>query len=320
MRAGAAFQRATSWHRRPPSLASGGNIEHQSTPPIRHFLWLVRRAGAFAVDLRRLRLRLYFQRLCQVAAARLRRLARFGLARFLAGRISLFRPRHRQRPARRPLRLAPAGGRRHDSDRPWPRRRRASRAVFEVYAAYGLGVGLGVGCAYVPAVGAVQRWFVRRRGFASGLAVSGIGVGTLVDAAAGRTPDRDCWAGAAPISCSASRRRRWWGTGAADRERSARPRPRSRWRSAPAGSATGRRQALRSRRDPSRRFISALRRLPDLLVRRVCAVRPSRALRRTTALPPASAVLLLGVIGVGSTAGRFFLGGLADRMGRGFPC
>ena len=35
-----------------------------------------------------------------------------------------------------------------------------------------------------------------------------------------------------------------------------------------------------------------------------------------TALPPASAVLLLGVIGVGSTAGRFFLGGLADRMGR----
>jgi MFS family permease len=29
-----------------------------------------------------------------------------------------------------------------------------------------------------------------------------------------------------------------------------------------------------------------------------------------------SAVLLLGAIGVGSTAGRFFLGGLADRMGR----
>jgi len=32
----------------------------------------------------------------------------------------------------------------------------------------GWGVGLGVGCAYVPAIGAVQRWFVRRRGFASG--------------------------------------------------------------------------------------------------------------------------------------------------------
>jgi MFS family permease len=56
----------------------------------------------------------------------------------------------------------------------------AARSLTEVYAAYGLGVGLGVGCAYVPALGAVQRWFVRPRGFASGLAVSGIGVGTLV--------------------------------------------------------------------------------------------------------------------------------------------
>jgi OFA family oxalate/formate antiporter-like MFS transporter len=55
----------------------------------------------------------------------------------------------------------------------------AARSLAEVYAAYGLGVGLGVGCSYVPAVGAVQRWFARRRGFASGLAVSGIGVGTL---------------------------------------------------------------------------------------------------------------------------------------------
>src|SRR5450631_331749 len=55
-----------------------------------------------------------------------------------------------------------------------------ARSPTEVYVAYGLGVGLGVGCSYVPALGAVQRWFVKRRGFASGLAVSGIGVGTLV--------------------------------------------------------------------------------------------------------------------------------------------
>src|SRR5690242_16841680 len=55
-----------------------------------------------------------------------------------------------------------------------------ARSLAEVYAAYGLGIGLGVGCSYVPAIGAVQRWFVRRRGFASGIAVSGIGVGTLV--------------------------------------------------------------------------------------------------------------------------------------------
>lgn len=49
-----------------------------------------------------------------------------------------------------------------------------------VFASYVLGVGLGVGCAYVPALAAVQRWFSRQRGLASGLAVSGIGVGTLL--------------------------------------------------------------------------------------------------------------------------------------------
>ncbi|HXI77505.1 MAG TPA: MFS transporter, partial [Steroidobacteraceae bacterium] len=55
-----------------------------------------------------------------------------------------------------------------------------ARTLTQVYVAYGLGIGLGVGFSYVPALGAVQRWFVKRRGFASGLAVSGIGVGTLV--------------------------------------------------------------------------------------------------------------------------------------------
>src|SRR6202047_931080 len=56
----------------------------------------------------------------------------------------------------------------------------AAQSLLQVYLAYGLGGGPGLGCAYVPAIGAVQRWFVRRRGFASGLAVSGIGVGTLL--------------------------------------------------------------------------------------------------------------------------------------------
>jgi MFS family permease len=35
-----------------------------------------------------------------------------------------------------------------------------ARSLTEVYIAYGLGVGLGVGASYVPAIGAVQRWFV----------------------------------------------------------------------------------------------------------------------------------------------------------------
>ena len=60
----------------------------------------------------------------------------------------------------------------------------ASQAVslWQIYLGYGVGVGVGVGLSYVPSIAAVQRWFVRRRGTASGIAVAGIGVGTLVGA------------------------------------------------------------------------------------------------------------------------------------------
>jgi MFS family permease len=51
--------------------------------------------------------------------------------------------------------------------------------MWQIYAIYGLGTGVGVGFVYVPAVGVVQRWFVRKRGLASGIAVTGIGLGTL---------------------------------------------------------------------------------------------------------------------------------------------
>ena len=48
------------------------------------------------------------------------------------------------------------------------------------YLTYGIGVGIGVACAYVPMVATVGLWFVRRRTAALGVAVAGIGVGTLV--------------------------------------------------------------------------------------------------------------------------------------------
>lgn len=57
-----------------------------------------------------------------------------------------------------------------------------ARSLWQVYLGYSLGVGVGVGFSYVPSVAAVQRWFVRRRGTASGIAVAGIGVGTLIGA------------------------------------------------------------------------------------------------------------------------------------------
>ena len=54
------------------------------------------------------------------------------------------------------------------------------QSMWHIQAAFAVGIGGGVGLGYVPAVGAVQKWFDRRRGLASGLAVSGIGAGTLV--------------------------------------------------------------------------------------------------------------------------------------------
>ena len=44
---------------------------------------------------------------------------------------------------------------------------------------YGVAVGIGSGAIYVPLLGLIQRWFYRRRGLASGIATTGVGIGTL---------------------------------------------------------------------------------------------------------------------------------------------
>jgi MFS family permease len=193
-----------------------------------------------------------------------------------------------------------------------------ARSITEVYAAYGLGIGLGVGCSYVPALGAVQRWFVRRRGLASGVAVSGIGVGTLVmPPLAAFFIDAVGWRGAwlalaglaivigAGMSClienDPSRRGQY-----PDGD----PAP-----SAPqsAGSTAGMSlaEALRSRRFVSL-YLACLICSFAVFVPFVHLV--PYAMDYGVARP--SATLLLGMIGIGSTGGRFVLGGLADRTGR----
>lgn len=48
------------------------------------------------------------------------------------------------------------------------------------YITYGLGAGLAGACAYIPMVATVGGWFERHRASAVGVAVAGIGVGTLV--------------------------------------------------------------------------------------------------------------------------------------------
>ena len=192
-----------------------------------------------------------------------------------------------------------------------------AQTLLQVYAAYGIGVGLGIGCSYVPSVGAVQRWFLRRRGFASGLAVSGIGVGTLVvPPLASLLIDALGWRetylvlGVVAIVAGAGMAilieddpgRRGLGVDGDPPTVAARAQA-----SAPdsVGSAI-----------TSRRFIglyaSCFICSFGLFVPFVHLVPYALDYGITSS----AAVLLVGAIGVGSTAGRFLLGGLADRLGR----
>ncbi len=56
----------------------------------------------------------------------------------------------------------------------------AAPALWVVYLGHGLGVGCAAACSFVPLVAAVSGWFTRYRTIAVGVAVSGIGVGTLI--------------------------------------------------------------------------------------------------------------------------------------------
>ena len=193
----------------------------------------------------------------------------------------------------------------------------AARTLVEVYLAYGVGIGVGVGAAYVPALGAVQRWFIKRRGFASGLAVSGIGVGTLV------VPPVASW-----LIDAFGWRRTYLILGVATA----------------VGGALG---AVLLESDPSRRGLApdGAARAPGAAHGTVAGASVREALGSPTfrllyaaclvaafalfvpfvhlvpyavarGIDKKFAVLLVGLIGVGSTAGRFVLGGVADRMGR----
>ncbi len=192
-----------------------------------------------------------------------------------------------------------------------------ARTIYEVYAAYGLGVGLGIGCAYVPAIGAVQRWFLKRRGFASGIAISGIGVGTLVmPPLASWLIEWLGWRGAyltlgglaAVIGVGMS-----WLIANDPRDKGTGPDGAPLEVGQPGAVRTGASvgEAVRSPQFAALYaaclicsfgvFVPFVHLVPYALDHQV---------------DQSAAVLLLGAIGIGSTLGRFFLGGLADRIGR----
>ncbi len=211
--------------------------------------------------------------------------------------------------------------------------------LYSIYVAYGLGIGLGVAMAYTPSMGAVQPWFLRRRGLASGIASSGIGAGTLVvpllaawliDAFDWRAAMR----GLALFSLVVGLAAAWL----LDRDPAARGLAPDGDHIGPdhptdTGSTAQARPASRSTPSIARTATS----LPGLPLRETIRSRRFHwlyaaalfagapmfvpfahlsAAARDVGIGDAQAVALVGLIGIGSLVGRFAIGALADRLGR----
>jgi MFS family permease len=193
-----------------------------------------------------------------------------------------------------------------------------AEALWQVYLGFGLGIGIGIGISYVPSVGAVQRWFFRQRGLASGIAVAGIGASTLV------TPkiaewliDAYGWRGAYLVlggfAVLAA------GTAGLFLDNSP-----QRHGFLPDGgiASTG---SFSKHSAAGVALAPALRSKPFLLLYAAVFCTSFGLFLPFAHLTPfaedrgishATAVTLFTLVGIGSTFGRFLLGGLADRMGR----
>jgi MFS family permease len=180
---------------------------------------------------------------------------------------------------------------------------------------YGGLVGLGLGLAYVPAIAAVQRWFTRRRGLASGLALSGIGLGTALVPVVAELPARlgGDWRDALLV-CGALVALGGMGGAALlagpppDRRV---PGPDGEAAAVPATEGVALRDALGSRD-------FALLYGGTLLVSAPIALPFAHlvASAQDTGLPRGEALALVGLVGLGSLPGRVVMGLLADRLGR----
>jgi MFS family permease len=189
--------------------------------------------------------------------------------------------------------------------------------VITLFLSYGLLLGLGVGLANVPALAAVQRWFLIKRGLATGLASAGMGVGTflvpiLKDFLSGFGDWRAiflCCAAlailvglAGALLLDAQPERHGMGPDGTRLNPASAPRP---------AEGLSLRQALRSRG-----FQYAL--LGTLLVSMPVSA-PLMLLvgsAEVRGLSHQQAIGLLGLVGAGSLSGRFILGAAADRLGR----
>lgn len=188
-------------------------------------------------------------------------------------------------------------------------------ALWHVYVGYGLGVGVGIGFAYVPSVAALQRWFLRRRGLATGIAVAGIGVGTMaappfaqamIDSYGWR--DAYLWLGAIALLTALF--------AALTLLRS----PQA-YGQHPDGDST----STGTHDHAGATLADAARSLPFWLLFVACAANSFGlfipyvhlvAYVRDAGLGEAYGVTLIALLGLGSTVGRFAFAGLAHRVGR----
>jgi MFS family permease len=192
-------------------------------------------------------------------------------------------------------------------------------ALWQVYAGFGLGIGFGIGFSFVPAIAAVQRWFVQRRGLASGIAVSGIGFGTLImPLLAAELIDRIGWRGAWIVLALAVAM--VGGVAALFIDNSP-----ERHGALPDGGVVSFNARLGlgpvegvSLREAvtSRAFIALYLSLVSIWIGASIPFVHLVPYAEDHGLSHGTAVAIFGAVGVGSALGRFALGGIADRIGR----
>jgi MFS family permease len=191
-------------------------------------------------------------------------------------------------------------------------------ALWQMYLTYSVCVGLGIGCLYVPAVSAVQQWFHRRRGFATGIAVAGIGAGNLAGppiaaaliAAVGWRSAYSVLGVAAvallAIACVGLEHRPARRGLAPDGE------PAGAAGQASRSSAARETGAVYTTRPFWLLYLSCLFCCLAVFVPAVHLVSYAKG----EGIGATGAAWILGLVGVGSAAGRLFLGTAADRLGR----
>ena len=181
-----------------------------------------------------------------------------------------------------------------------------AQSLSSIYISYGVLVGLGIAFVYTPSIAAVQPWFTKQRGLASGIASSGVGAGTLlVPLAVSYLLIAVTWREALQIMAMGVL---FLGLAAAFFLKRA---PSS--SAGVSGQISGMtlKEALRT---PSFKwlYMGALFGSPVMFI----PFAHISAAARDSGVSDSQAVALVGLIGIGSLVGRFAIGWLADRLGR----